>query len=372
MLLASCAVQYYRRAVKVGTVIFTLRPNSSSSTHCVHFVSDKRIKTKSENYSKFDCEDSGCFVDSNALVSVVVHFSTMDAPPPERTLMSKWKEHYDTKIFPPSPEVANRYAVSAFWIILITLILSLHFTLVPSVFEDRPTHRIVFTLISWMFFFQIAANWFLTARIGPSIVREAITPVDSRFLEGWYNCPSCQLYAPPRAHHCKTCGVCVLKRDHHCFFTACCVGFTNQRSFVAMAFHVAAGSVLCICLIIAHLNTWLPSHSGWTYVPLVALWQWLTGSLLSSHAFLLLQLYVSFITLFAGSSFVFWQMVIISRGQTSYEFEKNIHRYRATADDSFRSVFGPFWLLYFICPLLGRPQEGDGIVWKTEKAVKGH
>ena len=298
----------------------------------------------------------------------------MDPRPPERTLMSKWKEHYDTKIFAPTPEVANRYAVITFWCILMSLIYSLHFTIVPALYHDDPQQRLYFTIASWFFFTQCALNWILTARFRPSIVRAAIAPVDSRFLEGWYNCPSCQLYAPPRAHHCKLCGVCVLKRDHHCFFTGCCVGFYNQRRFVALAFHVAVGSVFCIVLILSYLRALIPlwSSQAWTYFPLVALWQWLVGSLPSSQCFLLIQLYVSVATLFAGSSFFLWQMVITSRGQTSYELEKDINRYRGTPGQNFRSVFGPFWILNLIIPVPLFAQEGDGVIWRVEKSVKGH
>ncbi|XP_030374633.1 probable palmitoyltransferase ZDHHC24 [Scaptodrosophila lebanonensis] len=57
----------------------------------------------------------------------------------------------------------------------------------------------------------------------------------------WRLCTHCQMLMPPRSWHCRRCKKCVLKRDHHCNFLCTCIGFTNQRYFVALLLHLTVG-----------------------------------------------------------------------------------------------------------------------------------
>lgn len=368
------------------------KPGLMCPSRCCTSMSHSRLlvltvndKDTNENLQlrSCSCSCSRKDEDESALLSIIVHVSRRDAysgkataGAERRTLLAWWRERCRTTVCHLSPEVTNLVAMTTFWVTLGSMTFTLHNTLIPSVFAHCPTQQLVISIISWILFAEIVINWLLASRLQPSVVRRAVAPMDSRFLEGWYSCPSCQMYAPPRAHHCRTCGVCVLKRDHHCYFTGTCVAFANQRSHVALAFHVTLASALSLALIIAHLDAWLPpsgNSQGWAYLPPVALWHWYISALPTPLAILLVQFYVSLATLLKSASFFIWQMTVICRGQTNHEFERDVHRYRAGVSRNFRSVFGPYWALSFACPHLTRTQDGDGVIWKTAaKAVKGH
>jgi len=65
------------------------------------------------------------------------------------------------------------------------------------------------------------------------------------------------------------------------------------------------------------------------------------------------------------------QVHLIANGQTTYEVNKGIGRYRlGDVTANLRTVFGPYPLLNFIWPLRTLP-DGDGVFWQTQKIVKG-
>jgi len=62
---------------------------------------------------------------------------------------------------------------------------------------------------------------------------------------------------------------------------------------------------------------------------------------------------------------------LITGGQTLYEVDKGVHRYRLdNVTSNLRTVFGPYWILNFLWPLRTLP-DGDGIFWQMQKNVKG-
>ena len=301
-------------------------------------------------------------------------------PQLQRSLMEKWKEHFQNRDFRIKPEKGNTAGVTFFWCYTLSLAYTSYFILIPEVAKNH--HKTEFWMKAFvlLLFVESVVNWLLTARkwvsqATPQRVGQDSTQRRAGVESDWRMCLTCQLAVPPRSHHCKLCQMCVLKRDHHCFFTGTCVGFNNQRHFVVYSFYILLGSLFGIFLVFAFLNDPLPFwkwRSFICYIPPVAVWQWICGYLPSLTFLLLLQMYLGFITLVTAGGYFLWEMGVIYSGQTSYEAGKGIHRYQVTTVfQNFRSVFGPFWLLNFIVPL-PTSQEGNGIDWETRKAVKGY
>lgn len=89
-------------------------------------------------------------------------------------------------------------------------------------------------------FVQTYLSLILTIITDTSCRRIAL-PVVSQ--PGWYFCPYCQHYAPPRAHHCSICKRCILRRDHHCFFVGKCIGYYNHRYFISFLIYIVSTSI---------------------------------------------------------------------------------------------------------------------------------
>ena len=192
---------------------------------------------------------------------------------------------------------------------------------------------------------------------------------------GWRHCPTCQLDAPPRSHHCNHCGHCILKRDHHCFFTGACVGYYTQRHFVVFNIYVIWGCALGIYLQLSYLSLTLPLPENYImYVAPVPIFQFLMGNLSLGTFVLLVHVYVNLFFMVLCIGFLAWQLIIIFRGQTTYEAWKMIRVYDAGLCKNFTSVFGSplvSWALFFV-PLMF-PLEGDGTKWDVKpKTQKGH
>ena len=111
------------------------------------------------------------------------------------------------------------------------------------------------------------------------------------------------------------------------------------------------------------------------YIPGVGIWQFLTGSTHIINVFILLHLYFTIFSLGLGLWFLGWQLLIVSRGQTSYEAWKNINIYRhASVTSNFYDVFGsPLNALMCSAVPVRGSSPADGIKWNIRaKSEKGH
>ena len=301
----------------------------------------------------------------------------MDAPP-KKTLRQKWKEHYDTKdeMFNVKPERANTAGVVFFWVFIVSLLYTALKIMIPQLTRYQSTRRYWFTAFAWFVSIEIVINWILSARKSPSQVNAKTVPQGDEKLvtslpEGWKSCPTCQLDTPPRSHHCKICKMCVLKRDHHCFFTGSCIGFFNQRYFIVFMFYATLGLIFSIYLLFSYLADPKPllSRHCISYFFPVALFQWIFGYLSFAHLTLLAQLNASLVCLLGSVWFFAWEMLMVARGQTSYEAMRGIHRYRMNTMHNFQSVFGSLWILNFIFPM-PFSQNGNGVDWSIKGVGK--
>ncbi|ELT99903.1 hypothetical protein CAPTEDRAFT_124229 [Capitella teleta] len=187
----------------------------------------------------------------------------------------------------------------------------------------------------------------------------------------WRKCVDCDQLVPPRAHHCPLCQRCVLRRDHHCFFTGSCIGFANQRFFIAFCFHCMLGAsygtyITVEYIYIAHMT----SDAGLVHFipPLTAL-EWLFGFSSFGFLFFVLLMYLCAMAAIGSAGIMIWQLFLVAQGSTSFEYGKGVIRYRTGLLHNFRAVFGSYWMLNFIFPLIWVDIPGDGVNYNFSKCV---
>ncbi|XP_050404146.2 palmitoyltransferase ZDHHC22 [Patella vulgata] len=296
------------------------------------------------------------------------------------TLKEKLKAHYDNRNFQPQETSANKVGVAFYWFMTISLLFESLLILIPTLFKDNTTVKLLCQVLVFMALVECNACWFLTYKDVSNYVRK--TFIEKYFTQiqetppGWRSCPSCQLDAPPRSHHCKLCEKCILKRDHHCFFTGSCIGFYNQRYFIIFCVHMIWSNAFALYLQLTYLNEAMPIFSNYfvNYLPGINVLLYFFGNIPIGIVLIVIHSHFCIFCLGAGIFFFVWQMMIVSSGQTSHEAWKNINPYGKSVLDNFRSVFGPLkfsWLMLFF-PVPFDLSE-DGIKWEIQpKSVKGH
>ncbi|CAI8037753.1 Probable palmitoyltransferase ZDHHC24 [Geodia barretti] len=110
----------------------------------------------------------------------------------------------------------------------------------PVVFPTDPAYTLSVGLMTFLLFNTVSSYWLLLTT-DTSCGRVALPVINQ---PGYFHCPYCQHYAPPRSHHCLICQRCVLRRDHHCFFTGRCVGFYNHRYFFTFLLSVTSAAFM--------------------------------------------------------------------------------------------------------------------------------
>nr|KAG5703522.1 hypothetical protein BaRGS_020156 [Batillaria attramentaria] len=154
-----------------------------------------------------------------------------------------------------------------------------------------------------------------------------------------------------------------------------CIGFYNQRHFVMFCVYVIWGCMLALYLQLSYLNLSLPiAETFYTYIAPVTIVQFLTGNLSLWTFLLLIHVYATVVFMCVAIFFLTWQLVIIIRGQTSYEAWKMIRIYDTGLWGNITSVFGsPVWSWALLFAPLMLPMGGDGVKWNIKaKPDKGH
>lgn len=193
----------------------------------------------------------------------------------------------------------------------------------------------------------------------------------SRTSWNWKYCTVCDHYAPPRSRHCPFCQRCILRHDHHCLFTGCCIGLHNQRYFIVFCVYGWIGSFKAATLSLFYLNS-VRASSLYTYLPPNALFNLIFGDLEFSLFCVMLLLYLFFTTHLACTYFMCWQLLLLARGQTAYEYVKGVTPFQTPFRHHVKSVFGPYWLANFIIPLFwfNPSMAGSGLVWDNPQTKK--
>ena len=201
------------------------------------------------------------------------------------------------------------------------------------------------------------SNLILTMVTDSSCSRIAL-PVVSQ--PGWIFCPYCQYYAPPRSHHCITCRKCVLRRDHHCYFVGKCVGYYNHRYFIAFLIYVVIAAVYGTILSFRTI-TILMGGFHWTILPSLVFpaLAWLLQFMPVSPLVSIETSTALFVLIGAGGLLVL-QLVEIYKGQTFWEFKREVGRYNHGLVRNFADVMGGNWWFCWLLPFIPSRRYGDG------------
>ncbi|XP_005106368.1 probable palmitoyltransferase ZDHHC24 [Aplysia californica] len=304
----------------------------------------------------------------------------------EVTLKEKLAEHYAKRDFQAKKQSASTVGVSFSVGMMVTLAIEGLTVLIPSYYVDRSTGQytsffyIAECIVIWLFL-EAVGNWWLTYydvlnRVTKE-TKDLHFPGHANTPPGWKNCVTCMLDAPPRSHHCTLCNHCILKRDHHCFFTGSCVGYHNQRHFFIFCIYIVLASGSAAFMQISYLTAQFPlfTKEAVFYIPVVAIWQMITGATSFANVFILIHLYLTIFCFGAGLFFLGWETLVIWRGQTSYEAWKQIMVYRqSSVFSNFYSVFGnPLNIMLCILVPVRITSPGDGVKWAIQpKSEKGH
>lgn len=297
-------------------------------------------------------------------------------------LSEKLKHHYQSRDFTVQPTSASKAGITITAFMNFTLLFEALVILLPGLYSNGHERMartgwfgegfwlmlasviflwVEFTWNWWRVYYDVP-NWVTKELKATHFGQRADTPL------GWKHCPICLLDAPPRSHHCSHCGHCILKRDHHCFFTSSCVGYHTQRHFVVFCVYTSLSSALAIYLQLAYLDLSLPlPETGAMYIPPLPLYQLCTHAITFSTFLLFLHMYATVFLMVVAVVFLVWQLIIISRGQTSYEALKMIRVHNEGFIRNIVSTFGPpvySWILLF-APLL-LPLEADGAQYTNE------
>lgn len=177
-------------------------------------------------------------------------------------------------------------------------------------------------------------------------------------------CLECNRMAPLRSHHCRLCKMCVLRKDHHCFVTGACVGIANQRFFIVFLLWASIGTAVGSFFILMYLLKFVESNVypfGWLkLLAPVAVVRWF----MSYETITNTALCTLFSICVASSivAFVFFgsQMFYTLNGYTMYDYHTlsrrvELHGDGETYSERLHMVFGHYWAINFIFPLLCCP-----------------
>lgn len=274
--------------------------------------------------------------------------------------------------------LANAGGIAFYWVVGTVIYTMTMLVALPTLYADNPPgmsfHRIVLSFLwaSMMINYMLSirkTSYYEAARSNANTNAESAS-------KGWAYCTPCQQYMPPRCRHCPVCDRCILKRDSHCFFTGHCIGHRNQRYFLVFVFYTAFGGLYSfICLAAATgslLGTPLSMNGNvFNYLYPFATGKWLSGYM-AGKAFALLSCMYMCTTITVGCFGLFgYHFRHVLKGQTSYEAEKSITKYRHTTLRNVEDVFSRFSIMCFLLPIpFALPS--NGITWNQCKEVKGY
>lgn len=140
-------------------------------------------------------------------------------------------------------------------------------------------------------------------------------------IRSWLGPQAAEKQVPPpkpeRSHHCRACKTCTLKFDHHCPWLNQCVGLGNERYFVLFMSWLAFGCSIVVYSSIRPLRMSLSFSGEWPYS-------------YTPRVFVLLLFLLALIMGFSLLIMAGWQLILVSRGETSVESNDNTH-YRELA-----------------------------------------
>ncbi|EDV28116.1 uncharacterized protein TRIADDRAFT_53375 [Trichoplax adhaerens] len=253
--------------------------------------------------------------------------------------------------------------ILTYFLITIIILYEVHVVVVWYPFIDTP-----FLLhLLWLSFLavHIYINIFMVLYVDSS-PSNIILPATLK--PGWKHCADCGWNVPPRASHCYKCNICILKRDHHCFFFSMCIGLKNHRYFVVSIIYLFFGVLYAT---IVNFTFASEVYNGFTLGRLIACFMplpaWLIGYSTSYEALAGFFCALPLTATISIGGLVYYEMHLVLNGQTWKEAATNDFSYRLSVTENLAVVFGKYWWICFINPLMSSGLEGDGITFKKQQ-----
>jgi len=225
--------------------------------------------------------------------------------------------------------------------------------------EDAGSNTVPYYLtvsVMTFLFVNTYANLLLTL-FTDTTISQVTSPVVSQ--PGWFFCPTCRFYAPPRAHHCPSCQKCILKRDHHCFFVGKCIGYHNHRYFVAFLLYLTLSALLGVVtsfVAIYRLGGLSLSFLPAFIFPVLAF----VLRIQPVNFFVMVETSIALFATVGAGGLTGLQLYLLYKGQTYYEMQKFIDFYGRSPVENLRDAFGRNWWFCWLLPLIPSPRDGDG------------
>lgn len=266
------------------------------------------------------------------------------------------------------PKKGSDLAAFGFMFVMLWVIASFElFVVLPEFHEPFSTWYLIHVVCGVFLFLNVFSNLFQVIMTDISGANLALPSV---LKPGWTYCPYCQMNAPPRAHHCHVCNVCVLRRDHHCVFAGKCVGHSNYRYYLFLALYLWIGALYANIFhwqyVTSIVGTFGMATMFTMFMPMLS---WMFGYTTLFQTFVTFMAGLSLFALVMFSFLLFFQVNIISRGQTSYERKKKFKRlYDKGVVNNFFEILGKKWYLSWLWPTLpsALPEDGTNYTQLTE------
>ena len=171
-------------------------------------------------------------------------------------------------------------------------------------------------------------------------------------------CDVCGMEVPERSHHCILCERCIYKRDHHCFFMGVCIGYNNQKYFIFFVLFMAIGTFYGLLMIVQYMNLLYGivfyGPQTFVYIFYETIFSLAKGKGPSmKFVFLMILMNACLFATIMTFGFLYWQIHIVLRGQTTYECTRGIKTYSSSSKlTNFRECFGRWWIMSLLIPFI--------------------
>ena len=171
-------------------------------------------------------------------------------------------------------------------------------------------------------------------------------------------CDVCNTEVPERSHHCILCERCIFKRDHHCFFMGVCIGYNNQKYFIFFVLFMAIGTFYGLLMIVQYMNLLYGivfyGPQTFVYILYETIFSLAMGKGPSlKFVFLMILMNACLFATIMTFGFLYWQIHIVLRGQTTYECTRGIKDYASSSKlTNFRECFGRWWIMSLLVPFI--------------------
>ncbi|XP_071948175.1 probable palmitoyltransferase ZDHHC24 [Antedon mediterranea] len=236
------------------------------------------------------------------------------------------------------------------------------FIILPELYPTPTVAMYLHVCLGFYLLFNTLGNLILAIVVDTSTGTEILPAV---LHPGWQYCYTCMQNSPPRAVHCFMCGKCVMKREHHCVFLGKCVGIRNHRYYMMTVFYLAVGSLYANFMNMDYAWNLLGGFSLKTGLAMIApILGWMFGVTESISFFISFQCGTCILSCFMFFTLLIFHVMLIYRGQVTYEWRHGIKEYDLGWKHNFLEVFGARWYLVWLFPTISSPLPCDGITYK--------